>query len=295
MKPARFRYWAPDTVGEVVDFLASHGDDVKLLAGGQSLMPVMNMRLARPEYLIDLNSVGGLAGIGQGDDDIVVVGAMTTHEAILDSDLVKHACPLLHVAAPWIGHSAIRHRGTVGGSLVHADPAAELPAVAVALEAEIVLRRDRGSRTVPAEEFFVSYFTTSTEPDELVTEVRFPAQPAGARVAVKEIARRRGDFALAGVAVSVTVEPDAVVSSARICAFGVGEVPRRMREAEAALTGSRPSDGLLHEAGELAAKAVEPESDMHASATYRRDMTSVLTRRALQMALADDGRALVNS
>ena len=274
-------------MSEVCNFLSSHGEETKLLAGGQSLMPVMNMRLARPECLVDLNTVSGLDGIRR-EDGHVVIGAMTRHESILESDLVSDACPLLHVAAPWIGHAAIRYRGTVGGSLVHADPAAELPAVAVALGAEITLRRGEESRTVAAEEFFISYFTTSAEAEDLMTEVRFPVQRPGTRAAVQEIARRRGDFALAGVAVSLTSAPDSEIESVRICAFGVDEVPRRARAAEDALAGTRPDRNLLREAGELAAQAVDPESDMHASAAYRRQMTSVLTRRAVQAALTGD-------
>jgi aerobic carbon-monoxide dehydrogenase medium subunit len=274
MKPAKFKYWAPATAGQIVDFLAEHGDDAKLLAGGQSLMPVMNMRLARPKYLVDLNLVDGLDEIREVSGHLAI-GAMATQEAVLGSALAGQACPLLHAAIPWVGHLAIRHRGTVGGSLVHADPSAELPAVAIALDAQMVLRGPAGTRSVPAEEFFISYFTTAAEPDELLTEVQFPKQAADTRVAVQELARRHGDFALAGVAVSLTLAGADAVGSARICAFGVDEVPRRITSAEELLAGQHPTEELLREVGDRAAQAVAPEADM----------TGVLTRRAVREAL----------
>jgi carbon-monoxide dehydrogenase medium subunit len=288
MKPAKFKYWAPGAVDEVVDFLAEHGDDAKLLAGGQSLMPVMNMRLARPQYLVDLGRVDGLREIRESNGDLAI-GAMATQEAVLGSALAGQACPLLHAAIPWVGHLAIRHRGTVGGSIVHADPSAELPAVAIALDAQMVLRGDAGIRSVPAEEFFISYFTTAAEPGELLTDVRFPKQRPDTRVAVQEIARRHGDFALAGVVLCVNLAAEGTVASVRICAFGVHEVPRRLTAAENLLAGELPSEELMREVGQLASQAVEPEGDMHASAEYRREMTGVLTRRAMHSALSQPG------
>lgn len=291
MKPARFKYWAPEAVADVVDFLADRGEDTKLLAGGQSLMPVMNMRLARPEYLIDLNRLGGLDEIRR-ENGHLSIGAMARQEAILESPLAAESCPLLGAAIPWIGHMAIRHRGTLGGTVVHADPAAELPAVAVALDAEMVLLRRSGRRSVPAEEFFISYFTTAAEADELLVEVRFPVQPQGSRVAVREIARRHGDFALAGVVVSLVAHEDGSVSSPRVCALGVDDVPRRLRASESVLDGQVPSEELLREAGRLAAEAVEPEDDMHATASYRREMTGVLTQRAVTEALSPNDNQL---
>jgi carbon-monoxide dehydrogenase medium subunit len=287
MKPARFQYVDPHSVDEAVEFLAARPDEAKVLAGGQSLMPVINMRLARPGYLVDLSRVDDLDYIGDQNGD-VRIGAMTTQRTLLDSSDIAARCPLMTSALPWIGHTAIRQRGTLGGSLVHHDPSAELPAVAVALDAEIVLRGPNGERTVPASEFFVTFFTTTAEPDELLVEVRIPAAPSGTRVATSELARRKGDFALTGIVASVGVGSDGVIGSPRMCAFGVDEVPRRLEACEALIDGQRLSDELLGEVAQAAAGAVEPESDMHASADYRRRMTGVLARRALTEAVSPD-------
>jgi carbon-monoxide dehydrogenase medium subunit len=286
MKPARFQYVDPRTVGEAVGFIAAHPDDAKVLAGGQSLMPVINMRLARPAFVVDLKRIDDLDYIAAGNGGLRI-GAMTTQRGLLDSPDVAARCPLITAAVPWIGHAAIRQRGTMGGSLVHADPSAELPAVVVALDAELVLRGPGGERTVSAREFFVSFFTTVAAPDELLVEVRIPAAPQGTGVATVELARRKGDFALAGVAASAGTTSNGAVTKPRLCAFGVDEVPRRLEACERLLDDQTPDDDLLRELEATASAEVEPESDMHASAEYRRQMTGVLARRALSDALAD--------
>lgn len=286
MKPAPFAYWDPVDLDATLAFLARHGDDSTVLAGGQSLVPLLNMRLVRPEYVIDLNRVTELEYLRE-DDGGLRIGALCRQDALLHSAVVAERCPLLARALPQIGHAATRYRGTIGGSLAHADPAGELPAVVVALDAEITLRRAVGTRTVPAREFFISHLTTAIEPGEVLTEVRLPAcghDRTGS--AVLELARRHGDFALVGIAAQITLDGDRI-DSARLCAFGVDQVPRRLIEVETLLAGEQPSDELLAQAAAAACAAVEPGSDMHASSEYRRAMCGVLTRRALAEAIED--------
>lgn len=290
MKPPRFRYSDPTTVAEVVGHLEQHADETKLLAGGQSLMPVIAMRLARPEYVVDVNRVAELDYVRE-HDGALAIGALTRQDALLHSREAIGACPLLADALPYVGHLAIRYRGTAGGSIVHADPSAELPALVTVLDGELVVRGPQGERSIPARDFFLSYFMTSIEPEEMLVEVRLPAQPVGAGTSVKELARRHGDFALAGVMTQVVVDGGRI-DSARLCAFGVDDVPLRLDDVETLLGGQAPTAELLDEAGALAARAVDPESDMHASGDYRRRMTGVLVRRALHDALGDAGAPL---
>lgn len=288
MKPARFDYAAPADVAEATAFLADHGSDARLLAGGQSLMPVLNMRLSRPRYVVDLNPISALDYI-RADPDGLRIGAMTRHHTLLASDIVRKHCPLLWRAIPYIGHTAIRYRGTIGGSIVHADPSAEIPAVMVALDAELTLTARGGSRTVSASEFFVTYFTTAAEPTEVLTEIRVPPQSASTRVAICELARRHGDFAIAGIALAA--EPaDGGLGDVRLCGFGVGDVPRRLDEVERLVSGEPLTDELLAEASQRASSAVEPETDMHASGAYRAEVTGVLTTRALREAMGETGK-----
>jgi CO/xanthine dehydrogenase FAD-binding subunit len=288
MKPAPFRYWDPATLDEALDFLAEHGDESNLLAGGQSLVPLLNMRLVQPEYVVDLARLSELDDVHL-DGDVLSVGALVRHDTLMSDPLVAEHCPLLARAVPHIGHTAIRYRGTAGGSVAHADPAAELPAVAAALDADVVLRSRSGTRSVPAREFFVTHLTTCIEPGEMLTELRFPTRPAdGAGSAVLELTRRHGDFALVGVAGELRLDGGRI-GSARLCAFGVDEVPRRLFEAERLLEGGEPSAELLADAGARASQGLEPPSDMHASSSYRRDMAGVLTRRLLAAALDEGG------
>src|SRR5579872_7440135 len=230
MKLPPFEYEAPATIAGAVDLLAEYTDEASVLAGGQSLIPLLALRLARPAVLIDINGVGELAGIS-ATDGRVAIGAMTREYVAEDSATVGDTVPLLAAALPLIGHEAIRSRGTIGGSLAHADPAAELPAVALALDAEFVVRGRAGERAIPAADWFEGYLATSRRPDELLTEVRFPAAAPGTGVAFLEVARRHGDFAIVGLAASLTLA-DGVISDARLAFSGVADVPVRATDAE---------------------------------------------------------------
>jgi len=284
MKPAPFAYHRPATVDEALALLAQHGGEAKPLAGGQSLIPAMNFRLARPAVLIDLNRIATLAGI-RGGADGVRIGAMTRQRAVeRDATLAQHV-PLLAEALPHVAHPQIRTRGTVGGSLAHADPAAELPAVMVALGAAFELRSPRGTRSVAAEEFYTGLFTTALAPDELLVEIAIP--PAGPRrgSAFAEVARRHGDYALAGVAAVVALDDAGRCREARIALLSVGDGPVLARKAAKAITGEAPTADAIQEAADAAAsKDVDPPGDIHASAAYRRQLVSVLVRRTLQRA-----------
>jgi CO/xanthine dehydrogenase FAD-binding subunit len=281
VKPAPFAYYDPRTVDEAVSLLAQHGSDAKVLAGGQSLMPLLNMRLARPAVVVDVNRVDGLDYIRQ-ENGTLAIGALTRQRAVERSGAVAQAQPLLAAATRLIAHPQIRNRGTVGGSIAHADPAAEYPAVALALGAELRVAGPRGERSIRAEDFFVTYLTTALEPDELVTEVRLLALPPRTGWSVMELSRRHGDFALAGVAATLTLAASGECAGARIVLFGVGPTPLRATAAEQLLPGVRLSDALVDAAADSAAKAIEePLSDIHASGDYRRHLARVLTKRAL--------------
>lgn len=284
MKPARFAYYDPTTVEEVLALLSEHGDAAKVLAGGQSLVPLMNMRLARPENLIDLNRVGELSYLKE-EDGWLRIGTMTRQRQLEKSALAAERWPLLVEATRYIGHLQIRARGTVGGSVAHADPAAELPAVMAALEAEFVIRGpDGGERRTTADDFFLTYLTTSLAPEELLVEIRVPPLPAGSRPAFQEVSRRHGDFALAGAAGIIALDEGGVCTDARIALFGVGPGPVRARAAEDLLKGEPPTEQLLRQVGLEAAKDLEPEGDIHASAEYRKEVGAVMVRRALMQA-----------
>lgn len=287
MKPPRFAYVEPHTVAQAVDFLGRNAEETKLLAGGQSLMPVLNMRLVRPTYVLDLNPLTELDYV-RVDGDRLRIGALTRHDTLMRSPEVGKLCPPLTRGMRWVGHTAIRNRGTIGGSLVHADPAAEMPAVMVAMDAEMILEGPRGRRSVPASDFFLTYYETATGRDEILVEIAVPVVPAGSGTSVLEIARRHGDFALAGI-VAVVTPNRGVARDVRLSAFGLDEVPRRHADVEALVAGRAPTADILREASELLASAVEPEDDIHATAKYRRDMGAVLTRRALAAAFAEAG------
>jgi aerobic carbon-monoxide dehydrogenase medium subunit len=268
VKPARFEYVAAASVDEAVSALGAGGDEAKVLAGGQSLVPLLNMRLARPALLVDVNPIPGLDGIYA--DGRLELGALVRQSDALASSGAAEAAPLLHAALRHVGHPATRSRGTIGGSVAHADPAAELPAALLALDAEVVATGPSGERTVPAEELFLGPFTTSLAPDELLTTVRVPVQ-GSRRFGFAELTRRHGDFALAGAAV--------LLNPARIVLFGVGGVPVRALEAERAL-----DEGAgAAEVADIATRGLdEPVSDIHADAGYRRRAAAVLVRRALE-------------
>jgi CO/xanthine dehydrogenase FAD-binding subunit len=281
MKPAPFAYAAPGGLAEALTLISDYGADGKVLAGGQSLVPLLAMRLARPAVLIDLNRVRQLDYIRAGAE--VRIGAMTRQRAAELSPVVRRRLPLLAEALAYIGHPQIRNRGTIGGTLAHADPAAELPAVLAALDGRVVLRSSRGTRTLGPEEFFVSYLTTALEPDELLVEVRLPAHDHMGSAFV-EVARRHGDYALVGVAAVVEVNDGRIVRT-RLAFTGVGAVPVRIPELEQALAGRILDEAVLTEAGRIASARVDPEGDIHASAEYRRELAGVLTERALRLAV----------
>jgi len=286
VKPPRFAYHDPTTVPEALGLLGQLASDAKILAGGQSLIPLLNMRMAHPKHLVDLNRVSELAYLEQRDGGLAI-GAMTRHRAVERSPVVAAACPLLVQAVKQIGHVQIRCRGTTGGSIAHADPAAELPAVLAALDGHVTLVGPSGRRTVQSDDFFVTYLTTTAAPDELLTEVWLPRLPPRTGHAWLELAQRHGDYALVGVGASVTLAADGTIADARLALTGVGPVPVRARAAEARLRGERPSPGLLAEAARLVADGVEPEGDIHATAEYRRHIAGILSGRALERAIRD--------
>jgi carbon-monoxide dehydrogenase medium subunit len=284
MKPAPFEYFRPQLLEEALALLNQYGSDAKPLAGGQSLIPAMNFRLATPAVLVDLNGVHDLAYIGNGSGPLRI-GGMTRQRLVERSALVATGAPLLAEAMPYIAHPAIRNRGTIGGSLAHADPAAELPAVMLALNASLVATGMAGSREVTAAEFFTGLFSTAVRPGELLTEIRIPLPPDGAGYAFMEISRREGDFALVGVAAVVRVTANGICEDARIALLSVGDRPMLAEQAMKTLMGQRSSGELIRAAADAAAtNDIDPPSDIHASAGYRRRLANVLTRRALERA-----------
>ena len=284
MKPAAFEYFTPATMDEALALLAEHGGEAKALAGGQSLIPAMNFRLARPAVLVDLNRVSELAYV-RAESGGVALGAMTRQRAVERSDLVARAAPLLGEAMPSIAHPQIRNRGTIGGSIAHADPSAELPAVMRALDARFRTRSSSGERSIPAGEFFKGMLETALAPGELLVEIAVPPLPASSGTAFLEVARRHGDYALVGVAAVVTLDGKGRCRAARIALLSVGDGPVLAVEAAKVLAGQAPSNELLRAAGDAAAtRDVDPPSDIHASAAYRRQLVAVLTRRALARA-----------
>ena len=286
MKPAPFEYVAPTTVEEAVSSLSGCDGEAKLLAGGQSLMPLLNMRLARPDLVVDLGRVAALDYIRESDGQFAI-GAMTSKRSVERSGLVASRQPLLHAATVLVAHPQIRNRGTVGGSMAQADPAAEYPAMAVALDAELRVVGPDGERSINAEDFFVTYLTTALQPAEVLTEIRVPVLAPGSGWAFTEVARRHGDFAMAGAAVTVTLDAGGHCADAKIVLFGVGPVPVRPRGAEQAVNGERPGEDLYRQAGRKASEEIdEPLSDVHASAEYRRHLAGVMVRRGLAEAVA---------
>ena len=287
MKLPPFDYEAPRTVSEAVELLAEHLDQASVLAGGQSLIPLMALRLARPAVLIDINGIAELSGVS-AVDGWTAIGAMTREYVAEESERVADAVPLLAAALPLIGHEAIRSRGTIGGSMAHADPAAELPAVARALDAEFVVRGPSGERVIPAAEWFEGYLTTSRRPDELLVQVRFPTAGRGTGVSFQEVARRHGDFAVVGLAASLTLS-DGAISDARLALAGLSDVPVRAGAAEELLVGQRPSAELFDEAARRATDGIDPPADLHGSSDYRKTVAAALVRRGLHAA-ADNAR-----
>ena len=307
MKPAAFEYFAPSSLDEALALLEQHGSDAKPLAGGQSLIPAMNFRLATPAVLVDLNGIAELAYVRHGDG-VLRIGGMTRHRTLETSSVIGADQPLIAETMPFVAHQAIRTRGTIGGSLAHADPAAELPAVMLALHATIKLQKRGSARTVPASEFFTGLFSTAIEPGELITEIVVPRAEHRDRTgyAFEEISRRHGDFALAGAAAVVTMDTAGVCNSARVALLSVADRPVIAEQVSRALVGQKmisvgqrtppgasgPTPGatgpapLIRDAAEASAASadIDPASDIHASAHYRRRLAAVLIRRVLERA-----------
>lgn len=284
MKPAPFDYIRPASLAEALEVLREHGDDAKCLAGGQSLVPLMNLRLSKPRIVLDLNPLTELAHV-RAQDGGLAIGALTRQRVLETSPVVRERAPLLAEVTPLIGHAPIRTRGTFGGSLAHADPAAEYPAAVVALEGRMTVVRAGSRREIPAEAFFVTYLTTALGPTEVLAEVTLPPLPPRTGTAFLELTRRQGDFAIVGVAAVVTLDDAGAVSRARLALCGVGPTPIRAKRAEAVLQGRRPTAALLTEAGRAAMGETDPADDLHGSAEYRREMTAVFVRRTLGRAL----------
>ncbi len=277
MKPAPFEYLDPRSLADAVAALAQHGDEAKVLAGGQSLVPMLNFRLARPRVLVDINRIPGLDTLTERNG-VLAVGALV-RQRTLERWSVKRA-PLLAAGLGLVGHAAIRNRGTVAGSVVHADPAAELPALLMALEGSVVARGPRGERVLSAPEFFRGPLVTALAADEIVMETRWPLPPAGAGWGFHEVARRHGDFALVGAA-AVLMLGGGRVASARITVFGSGPAPQRAHEAEATLMGREPAAALIEEAARAGAARIATHDDIHATAAYRARVARTLMARAL--------------
>ena len=291
MKSPPFDYLAPRSVDEALAVLREHGDEAKVLAGGQSLIPILALRLAHPAVLID---IGGIETLGEiADNGVLTIGAGVTQRRAERSAMVSSACPLLAATLPQIAHPQIRNRGTIGGSVAHADPAAELPAVMLALDAVMTIRGAAGARQVAAADFFRSYLETAIAADELLVDVRLPvAGASGVGSAFQEISRRHGDFALAGAATQVTLDDGGRVRSARIAFCGVAATPVGADVATAALVGRVLDEAIIAEIAQLAAADLDPPSDVHATGAYRKHIAGVLASRTLTVANAAARAAL---
>ena len=284
MKPAPFKYYAPTTVSEALSLLNEHGYDAKVLAGGQSLVPMMNFRLVQPAVLVDINNIPDLSTI-QTQEKGVRLGAMVRHSQAEKNPLIKERAPLVHETMPQIGTTQIRNRGTIGGSLAHADPSAELVVVSTALEARFKLQSQKGERWVPASEFFVGLLMTVLEPDELLVEIELPPLPPRTGWSLKEVARRPHDFALVGVAAVLTLDKKDRCQNARLVYLSAGDGPVSALEAASLLQGEEITPELITAAAEKAsAEEIDPGNDIHATADFRRHLANVLTRRALEEA-----------
>ena len=285
MIPAAFEYFAPKSLEDALRLVERHGDEAKLLAGGQSLIPLMKLRLSAPRYVVDIGRIRSLRSIRE-EGGWLVIGALSTHHDVESSEMVRLMAPLLAETASEIGDVQVRNRGTIGGSLSHSDPAADYPAAMLAVEAQIVAATSSGARTIPAGEFFLDLMTTQLRPGEILTEVRIPRLPERSGSAYRKLHQPASGFALAGAAVRVTLDEAGKIASAAIGITGVAVRPFRATAAEAMLTGKKPSPKLLADASEKVADGVEPLGDIHASAAYRRAAAGVYARRALEAALA---------
>lgn len=284
MKPAPFKYAAPCSIEEAIALVGRYGQESRVLAGGQSLMSMMNLRIVRPSVIIDIGRVHKFSEFQIGADDILI-GAMVRQSALETSINLRSAVPLLADAVHCIGHAATRSQGTIVGSLCQADPAAEIPVCAVAMNARILVRSQRGERTVPADEFFTGVFSTSLFDDEMVVGVIFPKIDPGSVTAFDEISRRQGDFAMVSTGCVVRLDQQGAFADVRLVFGGVGDTPVRARDAEQFLIGRMPEKSILKSAGNIAAKSLKPFDDLHATSLYRKSIAAVLTERVLERAL----------
>jgi aerobic carbon-monoxide dehydrogenase medium subunit len=285
MKPAPFEYYAPTTIDEALSLLSEHGYDAKTLAGGQSLIPMMNFRLVQPALLVDINNIPSLSGIHLDEEGDLHIGAMTRHAQVESDPLVAQVAPLVSETIPHIATSQIRNRGTFGGSIAHADPSAELTAVSVALNGRFLLRSQSNERWVPADEFFLGMFSTILEPDEILVEAAFSPQPPRSGWSMVEISRRPHDFALVGVAAVMTLDDGETCQAVRIVYLSVGDRPVEAHRGADGLINQVPTVEAIRAAAEIAAaEDIDPSSDIHASAEFRRHLVKVLTQRALKTA-----------
>lgn len=291
MIPAKFDYVRPGNLDETLAILKDREGEAKLLSGGYSLIPLIKLRLAQPALLVDLRDVSGLDGIAE-TDDYLRIGARATHRQIHEADLVRDRYPLLHDVTATIGDPQVRNWGTIGGSVAHADPASDWPAVLLAAGATIVCRSQSGERTIPAREFFLDTFSTAIEPTEVLTEIRIPRRPRGAGGAYEKLERKVGDFATVGVAAIVQLGPDGAIAAAGIGVTGVANAPFAATDAEAALTRNPPTEDLFRQAGAAAGAQSRPFGDVRGPVEYKRAMAAEMTLRALRTALE---RALANS
>jgi CO/xanthine dehydrogenase FAD-binding subunit len=283
MKPAPFKYIAASSLDHALSLKAEYGDDARFLAGGQSLIPAMNFRLARPTVLIDINGIDALAGIDVRGDD-TRVGALTRYHALeRDADFLK-ACPLFADALPHIAHPQIRNRGTIGGNLSHADPASELPALAVAMRGRMKVKSSRGERELTASDFFVGLLTTDIHPDEMLVEIAFPNRATRSGACFMEVARRRGDFAIAGVAAILSLDEEGHCADLRLALCGVGETPVDASDAVANLVGQVCTQDAIEQAADGVQEVIEPSGNVHATPDYQRHVAGVLAQRTIASA-----------
>jgi aerobic carbon-monoxide dehydrogenase medium subunit len=285
MIPSSFDYHAPKTLEEALRLLERHGDEAKLLAGGHSLLPLMKLRLASPRFIVDIGKLRGMSYVRE-EDGMIAIGALTTHADVAAAELLVQKCPLLSETALEIGDVQVRNRGTIGGSLAHADPAADYPASILALDAEIVAATSGGTRTIAAREFFVDMLTTQLRHGEILTQVRVPVQKGRTGAAYKKMYQPASGFAIVGVAARLSLNASGKIESAAIGVTGLGPKAYRAEAAEKALIGKKPSEKEIAGAAKLAPRGIEPLGDLHASADYRRDMAVVFARRALEAAAA---------
>lgn len=289
MNPSSFDYYRPDSVSEAISLLQQHGENVKLLAGGHSLLPIMKLRLAEPDALIDLGRIDALRGVAETADGLSI-GALTTHRQIATDSLIGRHAPLLSTTAGYVGDRQVRARGTIGGALAHADAAADYPAAILALNASMTAQGPSGERTIAGEDFFLDFLTTALEPTEVLTSIEVPRQPAGSGWSYQKLANQASGYAIVGVAVLLVVGPDGAISDARIGGTGMAAVPWRASEAEQALNGASADDNAaITKAASLVDLDVEALDDLHGSAEYRRRVARGLTRRAIQEAIAGSG------